>query len=125
VKSRLVLSLGLSIGAVGVEPGVNVSIVIHNYRWRLGLAEGEPHYDELEKRLATGPVITVPTMTLEGDANGAPHPDASAYARKFSGAMRTASSRAASGIICLKKLPRPSSRRSSMSTLTRLRQHVV
>jgi hypothetical protein len=78
VKSRLVLSLGLSIGAVGVEPGVNGSIVIHTYRWWLGRAEGEPHYDELEKRLATGPVIAVPTMTLEGDANGAPHPDASA-----------------------------------------------
>jgi pimeloyl-ACP methyl ester carboxylesterase len=63
----------------------HVSIVIHNYRWRLGLAEGEPKYDDLEKRLAEGPVITVPTITLEGDANGAPHPDASAYARKFSG----------------------------------------
>ena len=63
----------------------HVSIVIHNYRWRLGLAEGEPKYDDLEKRLAEGPVITVPTVTLEGDANGAPHPDASAYAKKFSG----------------------------------------
>lgn len=63
----------------------HVSIVIHNYRWRLGLAEGEPKYDELEKRLAAGPVITVPTITLEGDANGAPHPDASSYAKKFSG----------------------------------------
>ncbi len=63
----------------------HVSIVIHNYRWRLGLAEGEPHYDELEQRLTEGPTITVPTITLEGDANGAPHPDASAYARKFSG----------------------------------------
>jgi pimeloyl-ACP methyl ester carboxylesterase len=63
----------------------HVSIVIHNYRWRLGLAEGEPHYDELEQRLAEGPDITVPTITLEGDANGAPHPDASAYASKFSG----------------------------------------
>ena len=63
----------------------HVSIVIHNYRWRLGLAEGEPKYDDLEKRLAEGPVITVPTITLEGDANGAPHPDASAYAKKFSG----------------------------------------
>jgi pimeloyl-ACP methyl ester carboxylesterase len=63
----------------------HASIVIHNYRWRLGLAEGEPKYDELEKRLAEGPVITVPTITLEGDANGAPHPDASAYAKKFSG----------------------------------------
>jgi pimeloyl-ACP methyl ester carboxylesterase len=63
----------------------HVSIVIHNYRWRLGLAEGEPKYASLEKRLAEGPVITVPTITLEGDANGAPHPPASAYARKFSG----------------------------------------
>ena len=59
--------------------------MIHNYRWRLGVAEGEPHYDELEQRLAEGPTITVPTITLEGDANGAPHLDASAYARKFSG----------------------------------------
>jgi pimeloyl-ACP methyl ester carboxylesterase len=63
----------------------HVSIVIHNYRWRLGLAEGEPKYDDLEKRLAAAPVITVPTITLEGDANGAPHPDPSSYARKFSG----------------------------------------
>ena len=63
----------------------HVSIVIHNYRWRLGLAEGEPKYDDLEKRLAEGPLIAVPTITLEGDANGAPHPDASSYAKKFSG----------------------------------------
>jgi pimeloyl-ACP methyl ester carboxylesterase len=63
----------------------HVSIVIHNYRWRLGLAEGETKYDDLEKRLAGAPVITVPTITLEGDANGAPHPDASSYAKKFSG----------------------------------------
>ena len=63
----------------------HVAIVIHNYRWRLGLAEGEPKYDELEKRLAAGPVITVPTITMEGDANGAPHPEPSAYAKKFSG----------------------------------------
>ncbi len=63
----------------------HVAIVIHNYRWRLGLAEGEPQYDNLEKRLAEAPVITVPTITLEGDANGAPHPKASAYAKKFSG----------------------------------------
>ena len=63
----------------------HVSIVIHNYRWRLGLAEGEPKYDDLEKRLVEGPVITVPTITLEGDANGAPHPDPSSYAKKFSG----------------------------------------
>ena len=63
----------------------HVSIVIHNYRWRIGLAEGEPKYDDLEKQLAEGPVITVPTITLEGDANGAPHLDASSYAKKFSG----------------------------------------
>jgi len=63
----------------------HVAIVIHNYRWRLGVAEGEPKYDDLEKRLAEVPVITVPTITLEGDANGAPHPDPSAYAKKFSG----------------------------------------
>jgi pimeloyl-ACP methyl ester carboxylesterase len=63
----------------------HVAIVIHNYRWRLGLAAGEAHYDDLERRLATGPVITVRTITLEGDANGAPHPEASVYATKFSG----------------------------------------
>ena len=63
----------------------HVGIVIHNYRWRLGLAQGEAKYDELERRLARGPVITVPTITLEGDANGAPDPDPSSYARKFSG----------------------------------------
>jgi pimeloyl-ACP methyl ester carboxylesterase len=63
----------------------HVAIVIHNYRWRLGLAEGEPKYDELEKRLAAFPTIGVPTITLEGDANGAPHPEPSAYAKKFTG----------------------------------------
>ena len=63
----------------------HVSIVIHNYRWRLALAEGETKYDDVEKRLAAGQVITVPTITLEGDVNGAPHPDASSYAKKFSG----------------------------------------
>jgi pimeloyl-ACP methyl ester carboxylesterase len=63
----------------------HVAVVIHNYRWRLGLAEGEPEHAELESRLAEGPVITVPTITLEGDANGAPHPEPSTYAEKFSG----------------------------------------
>jgi len=63
----------------------HVAITIHNYRWRLGLAEGEPKYDDLEKRLAAAPVITVPTITLEGDANGAPHPEPSSYAKMFSG----------------------------------------
>jgi pimeloyl-ACP methyl ester carboxylesterase len=63
----------------------HVAIVIHNYRFRLDLADGEPKYDGLEKRLAEAPDITVPTITLEGDANGAPHADPSSYARKFSG----------------------------------------
>ena len=63
----------------------HVDIVIHNYRWRLGLAEGEAEYGELENRLAGGPPITVPTITLEGDANGAPHPDPSSYAARFTG----------------------------------------
>jgi len=63
----------------------HVAITIHNYRWRLGLAEGEAKYDDLEKRLAAAPLIAVPTITLEGDANGAPHPDPGSYARKFSG----------------------------------------
>jgi pimeloyl-ACP methyl ester carboxylesterase len=69
--------------AASLDNPDHVVIVIHNYRWRLGLAEGEPQYDEIEHRLATGPVIAVPTITLEGDANGVPHPDASAYAKKF------------------------------------------
>jgi pimeloyl-ACP methyl ester carboxylesterase len=63
----------------------HVDIVIHNYRWRLGLADGEPAYEDLERRLAEAPVITVPAITLEGDANGAPHPDPAAYAGKFTG----------------------------------------
>jgi pimeloyl-ACP methyl ester carboxylesterase len=71
--------------AASLDNPDHVDIVIHNYRWRLSLADGEPHYDELEKRLAEFPVITVPTITLEGDANGAPHPDPTAYAKKFTG----------------------------------------
>jgi len=63
----------------------HVAIVIHNYRWRLGLAEGEQRYDALEARLATAPAIASPTITLEGDANGAPHPPPAAYAGKFTG----------------------------------------
>jgi pimeloyl-ACP methyl ester carboxylesterase len=63
----------------------HVAIAIHNYRWRIDLAKGEPKYDAFEKRLAEAPVITVPTITMEGDANGAPHPEPSAYAKKFSG----------------------------------------
>jgi pimeloyl-ACP methyl ester carboxylesterase len=71
--------------AAALDNPDHVQIVVHNYRWRLGLAEGEPKYDALEKRLAEAPLISVPTITLEGDANGAPHPDAGSYAKKFSG----------------------------------------
>jgi pimeloyl-ACP methyl ester carboxylesterase len=63
----------------------HVDIVVHNYRWRLGLADGDARYDGFERQLESGPLIRVPTITLEGDANGAPHPDPQAYARKFSG----------------------------------------
>ena len=93
----------------------HVAIVIHNYRWRLGLAEGEAKYDELEKRLAAGPTIGVPTITLESDANGAPHPEPSSYAKKFTGRMSTGISRAASGTICLRKIRGLLPRRSSTS----------
>ena len=72
--------------AAAFDNADHVDIAIHNYRWRLGLAEGEAEHDELERRLAEGPVISVPTVTLEGDANGAPHPEPSTYAAKFSGA---------------------------------------
>jgi pimeloyl-ACP methyl ester carboxylesterase len=71
--------------AVALDNPDHVSIVIHNYRWRLGLADGERKYDEAEKRLAQFPAITAPTITLEGDANGAPHAEPPAYAKKFSG----------------------------------------
>lgn len=79
--------------AAALDNPDQVAIVIHNYRWRLDLAEGEPKYNDLEKRLAESPVITIPTITLEGDANGAPHPEPAAYRNKFSGkyAQRTIS----------------------------------
>ena len=63
----------------------HVAVVIHNYRWRLGLAQGEARYDKLEAQLAQAPVVTVPAITMEGDANGAPHPEPAAYRNKFSG----------------------------------------
>jgi pimeloyl-ACP methyl ester carboxylesterase len=63
----------------------HVAVVIHNYRWRIGITEGEAKYGELENRLATGPTISVPSITLESDANGAPHPEPSSYANKFTG----------------------------------------
>jgi pimeloyl-ACP methyl ester carboxylesterase len=71
--------------AAAFENPDHVDIVIHNYRWRMGIAEGEAKYDDLERRLAAAPLITVPSITLEGDANGAPHPAPAAYANKFSG----------------------------------------
>lgn len=71
--------------AASLDNPDHVEIVIHNYRWRMGLAEGEAQYAELEARLAAGPPITVPTITMEGSDNGAPHPPAAAYGSKFSG----------------------------------------
>ncbi len=71
--------------AASLDNPDHVAIVIHNYRWRLGLAQGEAKYDGFERRLATAPVISVPTITLEGDANGAPHPEPADYAKKFAG----------------------------------------
>jgi pimeloyl-ACP methyl ester carboxylesterase len=71
--------------AAAFENPDHVAIVIHNYRWRQGLADGERKYDDLEKRLAESPAITVPTITMEGDANGAPHPEPGVYAGKFTG----------------------------------------
>ncbi len=71
--------------AAALDNPDHVAIVIHNYRWRLGLADGEPEHLNLEKRLTAAPVIAVPVITLEGDANGAPHPEPTAYAEKFSG----------------------------------------
>jgi pimeloyl-ACP methyl ester carboxylesterase len=71
--------------AVSFDNPDHVPIVIHNYRWRLALADGEQRYDDLESRLAQSPNIAVPTITMEGDANGAPHPEPASYAKKFSG----------------------------------------
>jgi len=102
---------------------MSASSSIHNYRWRLGLAEGEPKYDDLEKRLAASPVITVPTITLEGDANGAPHPDGSPMPTNSRANMRTGSSTAASGTIYLKKLRKPSPKLSSKSTVIGVSLH--
>ena len=71
--------------AASLDNPDQVAIAVHNYRWRIGLAKGEPQYDDLDKRLAESPVITVPTITMEGDADGAPHPEPTAYAKKFTG----------------------------------------
>ena len=96
----------------------HVSIVIHNYRWRLGLADGEPEYDDLEQRLAKGPVITVPTITLEGDANGAPHPDPGSYANKFLGKYTHRVIKGGIGHNLPQEAPQPSPKLSSRSTAT-------
>jgi pimeloyl-ACP methyl ester carboxylesterase len=96
----------------------HVSIVIHNYRWRLGLAEGEPEYDDLEQRLARGPAITVPTITLEGDANGAPHPDPGSYANKFLGKYTHRVIKGGIGHNLPQEAPQPSPKLSSRSTAT-------
>ena len=69
--------------AAALDNPDHVDVVVHNYRWRLGLAHGESKYDQYEKRLAESPTIDVPTITMEGDANGAPHPDPAVYAKKF------------------------------------------
>ena len=71
--------------AASLDNPDHVAITIHNYRWRLGLVEGEAKFDDIEKKLATAPTISVPTITMEGDANGAPHPSPSAYKSKFTG----------------------------------------
>jgi len=71
--------------AASLDNPDQVAIAIHNYRWRIGLAQGEPQYDEFDKRLAKSPAIAVPTITMEGDANEAPHPEPSSYAKKFVG----------------------------------------
>jgi len=71
--------------AASLQNPDHVAITVHNYRWRLGLVQGETKFDALEAKLAAAPVIAVPTITMEGDANGAPHPDPANYARKFTG----------------------------------------
>ena len=92
----------------------HVAIVIHNYRWRLGLAEGEPKYAELEKRLAASPTISVPTITLESDANGAPHPEPEDLRQEILRQVcSTGTSRAASDTTCRRRIRRLSSRPSS------------
>ncbi len=101
--------------AASLDNPDHVNVTIHNYRWRLGLAEGERRFDAIEARLAQAPAIGVPTITLEGDANGAPHPEPASYARKFTG--RYAHRLIAGGIghNLPQEAPRDFARRSSTS----------
>jgi hypothetical protein len=92
-----------------------VAIVIHNYRWRLGLADGERQYDALEAKLEAGPVISVPSITMEGDSNGAPHAPAVAYRAKFSGKYEYRLIAGGIGHNCRKKHRKPSPKPSSTS----------
>ena len=101
--------------AVSLDNPDQVAIVIHNYRWRLGLVEGEPKYDDLERKLAQAPVITVPTITLEGDANGAPHLEPAAYAAKFSGKYQHRTISGGVGHNLPQEAPRPLRKPSSTS----------
>jgi len=101
--------------AASFDNADHVGIVIHNYRWRLGLAEGEAQYDDLEKQLAASPVISVPTITLEGDANGAPHPEPAPTRPSSPASTRTGPSRAASGTTCRTRPRRHSPKPSSTS----------
>jgi hypothetical protein len=87
---------------------------MHDYRWRLGLADGERKYDDLEKRLAALPAVTVPAITMEGDSNGAIHAPSTAYRNKFSGKYESRIISGGIGPIYLKKPHRPLRRRSSM-----------
>jgi pimeloyl-ACP methyl ester carboxylesterase len=96
----------------------HVEIVIHNYRWRIGLAEGEPAYEDLEQRLAEFPVITVPAITLEGDANGAPHPEPASYAERFTGKYNHRLVAGGVGHNLPQEAPRPSPRPWSRLTAT-------
>jgi pimeloyl-ACP methyl ester carboxylesterase len=74
-----------NVSAKALDNPDQVAVTLSNYRWRLGLEKGEQKYDAYEKKLATLPVISVPTITIEGDNNGAPHPAPQAYRAKFSG----------------------------------------
>ncbi len=71
--------------AVALENPDHAAVTVYNYRWRLGLESGEAKYADLEAKLAKFPSIPVPTITLEGDANGAPHPEPASYAKRFTG----------------------------------------